>query len=446
MSTVFQDIQDVRSLRKEIRGINLSQSITNAIETIHGCLQSGTDLNGWKKVNWRSSGATPSSGNGGSNSSRSYGSDRNDNFRNNHHSGNTNSRGNGFFRGGAAAGAGTKTTTTSNSGGHGRMWSERYVNSSNSTFGSSEVGRFNRNNSQHTTSVQQQDHQASFPLAGFTSCQTSFNTSESTYTTNNTSSENTIRTTSFSSPHSKYVSKFKKETDEVDDTIINTIILGKLNKMSVANYDEIKEFITHIINSEQTEMTKCFMRLVFQKATVEEIFCPLYAKLLSELSSSYPVLLTEMSNLYNSYMAIFEEIDEKDEKNYKELLQRNVEKKYRRGYSQFLAELIKHGVINIDSFMKTINTIIKQVEQNLSNTDAIKVNEEYTDCLIRIVNAIKSDDLDDDDDNIEEIKTIIKKDIGQRIKPLTIKNLDYKGISTKTRFSFLNIFEDIEKF
>jgi hypothetical protein len=188
------------------------------------------------------------------------------------------------------------------------------------------------------------------------------------------------------------------------------------------------------------------MRLVFQKATVEEIFCPLYAKLLSELSAGYPVLLTEMTNLYNSYMAIFEEVDEMDEKNYKELLKRNVEKKYRRGYSQFLAELIKHGVINIDSFMKTIRTIVKQVENNITNSDAVKVNEEYADCLIRIVNAIKSDDLDDDDDNIEEIRRVIKKDVSERIKPFIVKNPDNNGISTKARFRFLNIFEDIEKF
>jgi ribosomal protein S20 len=145
-------------------------------------------------------------------------------------------------------------------------------------------------------------------------------------------------------------------------------------------------------------------------------------------------------------MAIFEEVDEMDEKNYKELLKRNVEKKYRRGYSQFLAELIKHGVINIDSFMKTIRTIVKQVENNITNPDAVKVNEEYADCLIRIVNAIKSDDLDDDDDNIEEIRRVIKKDVSERIKPFIVKNPDNNGISTKARFRFLNIFEDIEKF
>ena len=46
---------------------------------------------------------------------------------------------------------------------------------------------------------------------------------------------------------------------------------------------EIKEFITHIIDNGQTDMIKCFMKLVFEKAASEEMFCPLYARLLSEL-------------------------------------------------------------------------------------------------------------------------------------------------------------------
>jgi hypothetical protein len=416
MSTTFQDIQTVRSFRKEIREPYLSSAITNAIDTIHECLQSGTDLNGWKKVNWRDRNATVTSGSTSSTSlnkttTRPHYSERNDTFRNN-----TSFRGNSFFK-----------PSTTNAG------------STNSTFGSANGGKYKNYQS---TPPQENDqyHQQSFPLSN-TNPQSKSAFSNSSYPVTNTP-----HTPSFSSPHSKYVSKFKKDTDAVDDTIINTIILGKLNKMSVNNYDEIKEFITHIIDSEQTEMTKCFMRLVFQKATVEEIFCPLYAKLLSELSIRYPVLLTEMTNLYNSYMAIFEEVEENNDKNYTEFVKRNVEKKYRRGYSQFLAELIKHGVINTESFMKTIHTIVKQVELSISNPDSIKLNEEYADCLIKIVNAIKSDDLDDDDDNIEEIKNNIKKDICNRIKPFTIKNTDNKGISTKTRFSFLNIVEDIDKF
>ena len=253
----------------------------------------------------------------------------------------------------------------------------------------------------------------------------------------------------------KYVSKFKKNSDKVEDTILNTIILGKLNKFSELNYDEIKEFITHIIDSGETDMIKCFMKLVFEKAASEEIFCPLYAKLLGQLSARYPILLSEMANLYSQYMEIFEEVSEDAAANYNEVCKRNVEKKYRRGYSQFLAELIKHDVIDIVVFMKTVTKIITQVELNSKQKESTKLNEEYADCLMKIMKAIryesKEDDLlgvDDDEklDKIKQIRSMLKGDFINRISPLSVKNIESLGISNKTRFTFLDIYESIQKF
>jgi len=255
----------------------------------------------------------------------------------------------------------------------------------------------------------------------------------------------------FRHPHQKYVSKFKKSSEKVEDTILNTILLGKLNKFSQPNYNEIKEFIILIIDNGQTEMIKCFMKLVFEKAASEEVFCPLYAKLLSELSIRYPVLLTEMANLYTQYMEIFDEISEDNtSETYNELCKRNVEKKYRRGYSQFLAELIKHDVIDAETFMKSIVKIISQVEGKRLCADSIKLNEEFADCLMKITKAIwtdpSSDDEDESENKIRSIRTTLKDEIAERIQPLTVRNAEAVGLSNKARFTFLDIYEGIQKF
>ena len=250
----------------------------------------------------------------------------------------------------------------------------------------------------------------------------------------------------FRHPPQKYISKFKKSSEKVEDTILNTILLGKLNKFSQPNYNEIKEFITHIIDNGQTEMIKCFMKLVFEKAASEEVFCPLYAKLLSELSIQYPVLLTEMANLYTQYMEIFDEVSEDNtSETYNELCKRNVEKKYRRGYSQFLAELIKHDVIDAETFMKSITKIISQVEANLMRPMSIKLNEEFADCLMKIMKAIWSD-VDEDDDKILTIRSTLKQDIADRIQPLSVRSAEATGLSNKARFTFLDIYEGIQRF
>jgi len=260
----------------------------------------------------------------------------------------------------------------------------------------------------------------------------------------------------FRSAPQKYVSKFKRVTDKVEDTILNTILLGKLNKFSASNYEEIKEFITQIIDSGQNEMITCFMKLLFEKAASEEIFCPLYAKLLSELSAQYPVLLQEMAGLYSHYMNIFIEVSDEPDKNHQEFCQRNVEKKYRRGYSQFLAELIKHNVIDTDIFVLTILKIVEQIELNQCNSNSVKLVEEYADCLMRIMKAIQSemmkyesDEKQEEDDNsakVSLIRTTLKDNVAVRIQPLTIRSADAVGISNKARFTFMDIHDGIQKY
>jgi len=251
----------------------------------------------------------------------------------------------------------------------------------------------------------------------------------------------------FRTPHQKYVSKFKKTSEKVEDTILNTILLGKLNKFSHSNYNEIKEFITTIIDSGQTDMMKCFMKIVFEKAASEEIFCPLYAKLLSELSTLYPVLLTEMANLYTQYMEIFDEVAEDQTETYNEMCKRNVEKKYRRGYSQFLAELIKNNVMDTDTFLKILSKIIGQVEANTTIPESTKLIEEFADCLMRIMKAIRMDPLkQDENDAIGLIRLTLKGEIMARIQPLSVRQPEMLGLSNKARFTFLDMYESIQRF
>ena len=350
MTSVAQNVTNIRSLRKDIRDSKISYKIIASIESIHTSIKKGTDT-GWKKVDWRGQGKYTKG------KVREYDS---------HHA---------------------------------------FENRSKP--------------------ANRAESQISIPLTG---------------TDNSTSNgnSNSISNTSDGFRSHKYVSKFKKNVD-VEDTILNTIILGKLNKFSHLNYDEIKEFITHIIDNGEIDMIKCFMKLVFEKAASEEIFCPLYAKLLSQLSSQYPVLLKEMDNLYSQYMEIFDEVSENID-DYNEICKRNIEKKYRRGYSQFLAELIKHDVIEVDIFIKIINKIISQIEQNSKNKDAIKLNDECADCLMKITKAIQTGKKTS---NIEKIRNVLKEQTSHRIQPLTLRNLENIGISAKARFTILDMYESI---
>lgn len=410
MSSLLQDIQTVRALRKNIRNPKLSAVVCKAIETIHQSIRNGSDHGDWKKVDWRGPSGSQKHGNFFANRSN-----RNDNSSSQNHTAVFGNR----YRNNHS----NKETPLSIPLTNPSAPSDQKELSSDASHEHFEVVKPHRRHGGHNNHHDSSD--------GFR------------YST---------------PPPTKYVSRFRKATDKVEDTILNKIILGKLNKFSPSNYNEIKEFITHIIDNGETEMIKCFMKLVFEKAASEEMYCPLYAKLLSELSARYPVLLAEMANLYKQYMLIFEEVADNSDESYNEMCKRNVEKKYRRGYSQFLAELIKNNVIDTDTFVKTINTILQQVEMNRTIKDSIKLIEELADCLMKIIKAIKieskSADQDNDDEEKEEssltkmnvIRCILKEDIVFTIYPLTERNPENDGLSNKARFTFLDIYENIQKY
>jgi hypothetical protein len=233
----------------------------------------------------------------------------------------------------------------------------------------------------------------------------------------------------------KYISRFQNPSKNMDSQILNTIILGKLNKFSPQNYNEIKEFLEQILDSGQTEFLKDFMKLVFEKAATESIFCALYARLLGELSSSYPILICEMEFLYNKFIHVFDEISEELTTTYSELLDANNQKIYRLGYSQFLTELIPYSVVKSDFLIKVIQAILDNSLKIVGQPNNIKLVEEYTDCLVRILKSIVTMK------HAELTNILSSGDILRNIKLLSIKNSEFKSQSAKTRFSCLDIIE-----
>lgn len=451
----METIQQIRSLRKENHNPRLSTAILKSIETIKQTVQASLDQNGWKKVDWRSSRPSGSSQSSQSSHSSHSSYSARPSSQNHQYSRPESSRQESSrqesSRGGNAWGNPNGSYTT-------RSQSQSNQNQNQNPF-------HHRNKPSYTPREPARDPPPSIPLTYTTTTSSPLPEVEQGFEVVRRgrgkgfhSDGNHAPTVEFRSPPQKYVSKFKRTAEKVEDTILNTILLGKLNKFSAANYSDIKEFIIQIIDSGQTDMITCFMKLVFEKAASEEIFCPLYAKLLSELSEQYPILLQEMASLYTHYMSIFVEVAEEPNKTHQEFCQRNIEKKYRRGYSQFLAELTKHNVIDTAVFVQTILKIVEQIEYNQSNTNAVKLVEELADCLVRMMKAIQSDMIRQETDEKEEesssdhkmkikqIGSTLKENVAKRIQSLTVRHPEAVGVSNKARFTFMNIYDDIKKY
>jgi hypothetical protein len=234
----------------------------------------------------------------------------------------------------------------------------------------------------------------------------------------------------------KYVSKFKNSDTPVEDKILNQVILNKLNKFSNANYQEIKEFLEQILDSNEKDFLHDFMLLVFKKAASEPTFCPLYARMISELSAKYDFLFLELNDLYNKYINIFDAVVEENAQSYEQFVQRNREKIHRLGYSQFLGELTGHGVLNIEQIKELYMKILSQLKVCAKEGESKQHHvEEYVDCLCRMTIPFKKG-------NSEKLNNI-RLELSEFCEPIMSEILAnrsnlYSGLTKKSSFAIMD--------
>jgi hypothetical protein len=166
-----------------------------------------------------------------------------------------------------------------------------------------------------------------------------------------------------------------------------------MNKFSGSTYNDIRDFLYQILGSGEpdlSEMIREFMMLVFKKAASEEVYCPLYAKLLAEISGRYIVILDEMKKLQANYLEIFDDIEEPEGgESYEEFLTKNKEKRYRQGYTQFLAELAALEILELSNLERTFQKIMEQTLKFAKIPQKRALIEDYVDCLLRISRVLK---------------------------------------------------------
>jgi hypothetical protein len=56
-------------------------------------------------------------------------------------------------------------------------------------------------------------------------------------------------------------------------------------------------------------------------------------------------------------------------------------KKFRRGYSQFVSELVKLGEAEPEAFARLLDQSVSVLEASVTNVDKVHLSEEYSDCL-----------------------------------------------------------------
>jgi hypothetical protein len=241
----------------------------------------------------------------------------------------------------------------------------------------------------------------------------------------------------------RYQSRFKNSSQPVEDKILNNIILSKLNKFSTTTYVDVREFLYQILGSGEPdlgEMVRQFMLLVFKKAASEEVYCALYAKLLAELSVRYNVILEVMHTLQSNYLEIFDEVEEIAEggDNYDVFVEKNREKRYRQGYSQFLAELAALEIMELSHLEKTFQKLTSLMLKYASVPEKKALVEEYADCLVRMSRVLKKSSAF----FVSARSTLMSISKGS-IDQLLEKKEQFPSLSPKARFILMDVKDNL---
>jgi hypothetical protein len=186
-------------------------------------------------------------------------------------------------------------------------------------------------------------------------------------------------------PHARYQSQFKASGD-IDGKILNTIIGNKLNSFTQLTYNDTRDFIYQIMDSGEKEFIKHFVDKVFTKATDEELYCALFAKLIAEIAHRYPIMYEEMDIYHAKFLQIFEDVEDHRDCEYDVQVKK---RQYRMGYGHFISELAGQNALPKERLNEMMDTLGKRLVLHADDPGKTKTLEEYTDCLVRVVKNLK---------------------------------------------------------
>ena len=213
-------------------------------------------------------------------------------------------------------------------------------------------------------------------------------------------------------------------------------VKGKINRIGFSTYEPTKVFMQQILSSDDTDFLDELMKFMFAKASVETTYCPLYAKLIHELGDEFPHFRVIAHTLFRDYITAFAHVDAGTEpdpgsEDYEAFKAAQERKRARRGYSQFVAELVKLGEVDVPAFTVLLTEIVGVIEANHTVADHTLMCEEYIDCLAMMCTSAST---------ILTACAAWSAPLAARIAALATKpRAEVPGLTNKARFALMDL-------
>lgn len=212
---------------------------------------------------------------------------------------------------------------------------------------------------------------------------------------------------------------------------------GNMNKLSNKNSEKI--FLSIIkLYSENFEIFDYdyFVDNLFDKAVLQPIYCPIYVKLIILVKDKFDQLnngsenvilklvknkCEKFKNMINEFVNVNDDV--LDVNNYDDFCDKNKQKLYKKGFSQFIGELYKNDFVDCQYIIEYIDGLINNIKYNLDNSNTNIENSSI--CLCQLISTSLSKKEFLNSDSFDSIKEIIQ----------------HKFLSKKLKFKFLDLIE-----
>tara|TARA_B100000795_G_scaffold268520_1_gene255639 strand:+ start:3826 stop:4770 length:945 start_codon:yes stop_codon:yes gene_type:complete len=174
-----------------------------------------------------------------------------------------------------------------------------------------------------------------------------------------------------------FLNKVGEKCDEIKKNVN-----GNLNKLSNQNYDKIWKNIKtiYIENKEEFDFIS-FVESIFDKATMQPTYCPLYVKMCTDmiqelktinLDEEFTKLIIDKCEEFKKMIEVIniKQDDILNVNDYDDFCQKTKQKVYKKGFSQFIGELYKSKFLEEDFLEEYIKALVDNTFNTLEKEDS----------------------------------------------------------------------------
>tara|TARA_B110000114_G_C15086057_1_gene396103 strand:- start:612 stop:1523 length:912 start_codon:yes stop_codon:yes gene_type:complete len=220
-------------------------------------------------------------------------------------------------------------------------------------------------------------------------------------------------------------------------TTNSSLLRSTLNKLTLKNYDKVREQITGILNlildeEEIAETSNC----IFDIASSNRFYSNLYARLFSELISEFSSMKLTFDKNFDVFLEFFNKIEFVDAtENYNKFCEIAKENEKRKALSCFYVNLSEYGIIKRPQLETIILILINSVESTMNDEGKEQIVDEILEnvCIIYKNQII---------DNYHEIILNSNLSLLDFLTMIANSNSnDHKSLSQKSIFNIMDLLD-----